>query len=130
MRNPRKTKNRSSADRRKSLSAFTCFSDRLLVRRFAERFLSQEWPGSRLPILFYDPRSLEMDSSRRACLHAKCVLIDHEQAFVSSANFTEAAQQRNIEVGVLIRSRSFTTRLVEHFEAMASAGLLKPVPGT
>jgi phosphatidylserine/phosphatidylglycerophosphate/cardiolipin synthase-like enzyme len=101
-----------------------------LVRRFAERFLSQEWPGSRLPILFYDPRSLEMDSSRRACLHAKCVLIDHEQAFVSSANFTEAAQQRNIEVGVLIRSRSFTTRLVEHFEAMASAGLLKPVPGT
>jgi len=80
--------------------------------------------------LFYDPRSLETDSSQRACLHAKCVVIDHEQAFVSSANFTEAAQQRNIEVGVLIRSRAFTTRLVEHFEALASAGLLKPVPGT
>ena len=87
-------------------------------------------PVLRLPRLFYDPRSLETDSSQRACLHAKCVLIDHEQAFVSSANFTEAAQQRNIEVGVLIRSRSFTTRLVEHFEALASAGLLKPVPGT
>lgn len=101
-----------------------------LLRRFAERFIGQEWPGLRLPKLFYDPRSLETDSSQHACLHAKCVLIDHEQAFVSSANFTEAAQQRNIEVGVLIRSRSFTTRLVEHFEALASAGLLKPVPGT
>lgn len=101
-----------------------------LVSRFAERFISHEWPGTRLPLLYYDPRSVEMDSSRRACLHAKCVLIDLEQAFVSSANFTEAAQQRNIEVGVLIRSRSFTTRLVEHFEALASAGLLKPMPGT
>jgi hypothetical protein len=29
-----------------------------LLRRFAERFVRQEWPGPRLPDLFYDPRSL------------------------------------------------------------------------
>jgi phosphatidylserine/phosphatidylglycerophosphate/cardiolipin synthase-like enzyme len=101
-----------------------------LVRRFAARFIGQEWPGSRVPRLFYDPRSLEPETTGRACLHAKCVLVDSEQTFISSANFTEAAQRRNIEVGVLLRSRAFTTRLVEHFETLASMGLLKSVPGT
>src|SRR5208337_3067234 len=34
---PRKTKNRSAAARRKSLSTFTCFSDRLLARQVQDR---------------------------------------------------------------------------------------------
>ena len=51
-----------------------------------------------------------------------------EQAFVSSANFTGAAQTKNIEVGVNLRHPSFARRLAEHFEALASAGLLKPIP--
>lgn len=103
-------------------------SDSELVRRFAERFAGQEWPGQRLPRLYYDPRSLERNSARRASLHAKCVIVDREQAFVSSANFTEAAQTRNIEVGVNLRHPAFARRLAEHFESLASAGLLKPIP--
>ena len=47
-----------------------------LVRRFAERFARHEWPGRRLPSLFYDPRSLEIEPARRASLHAKCVVVD------------------------------------------------------
>ncbi len=101
-----------------------------ILRRFLERFAAQEWPGTRRPRLYYDPRSLEDDPARRASLHAKCVVVDRELALVTSANFTEAAQQRNIEVGVLLRSRSFATRLVEHFETMTDVGLLRPVPGT
>ena len=53
----------------------------------------------------------------RASLHAKCVVVDKELAFVSSANFTEAAQTKNIEVGVTLRSAAFAKRLAEHFEA-------------
>ncbi len=30
-----------------------------LVRAFAERFVEQQWPGERIPKLYYDPRSLE-----------------------------------------------------------------------
>ena len=75
-----------------------------LLRRFAERFIRHEWPGPRLPDLFYDPRSLTEGETHRASLHAKCVVVDNQQVFVSSANFTEAAQQRNVEIGLLLQS--------------------------
>lgn len=72
-----------------------------IVKRFAERFKTREWPESRpLPKVFYDPRSLDLEANKRACLHAKCVVVDGEAVFVSSANFTEAAHQRNIELGL------------------------------
>ncbi len=64
----------------------------------------------------------------RASLHAKCIVVDRELAFVSSANFTEAAQLKNIEVGLLIRSRPLAAKLADHFEALAEAGHLKPLP--
>jgi phosphatidylserine/phosphatidylglycerophosphate/cardiolipin synthase-like enzyme len=99
-----------------------------LVREFAHTFKTAEWPGDRLPEVYYDPRSLEMDSSKRASMHAKCIVIDRKVAFVSSANFTEAAQVRNIEVGALIRSERFAVRLAEHFEELAARGLLRPIP--
>lgn len=99
-----------------------------LVRIFAERFARSEWPGQRLPEVYFDPRSLETDPVRRASLHAKCVVVDEEQAFVSSANFTGAAQTKNIEVGVLINSARFARRLIEHFEALTDLQMLRPVP--
>jgi phosphatidylserine/phosphatidylglycerophosphate/cardiolipin synthase-like enzyme len=99
-----------------------------IVRAFAQRFAEKEWPGRRLPKLYYDPRSLETDHATRASLHAKCVVVDKTKAFVTSANFTEAAQKRNIEVGVLIRSRRFAEQLAEHFEVLAAQGALLPVP--
>ena len=96
-----------------------------LLRRFAERFRNQEWPGAKMPELYYDPRSLNPESAKRSSLHAKCVVIDHWLAFVTSANFTEAAQTRNIEVGALIRSEQFAMRLAQHFDSLADAGMLK-----
>jgi phosphatidylserine/phosphatidylglycerophosphate/cardiolipin synthase-like enzyme len=104
--------------------------DSELIREFSHRFKTVEWPGKRLPEVYFDPRSLEMDSSKRASLHAKCIVIDLKTAFVSSANFTEAAQIRNIEAGVLLQSARFAMRLAEHFETLASAGMLVRLPGT
>jgi phosphatidylserine/phosphatidylglycerophosphate/cardiolipin synthase-like enzyme len=98
-----------------------------LVAAFARRFRENEWPGKRLPEVFYDPRSLSLDVEKRSSLHAKCVVVDRQVAFVSSANFTEAAQVRNIEAGVLIRSTRFASRLAHHFEALAAAGVLQPL---
>ena len=99
-----------------------------LVRRFAERFTEHQWPkGLPRPALFYDPRSLAMSADKRASLHAKCVIVDRREVFVSSANFTEAAHERNIEVGLLIHSRTLAERLVRHFEALLAEGVLKPV---
>jgi phosphatidylserine/phosphatidylglycerophosphate/cardiolipin synthase-like enzyme len=53
------------------------------------------------------------------------VVIDREVAFVYSANFTEAAQARNIEVGVLVRSSAFAGQLVDHFEVLAATKALR-----
>jgi hypothetical protein len=96
-----------------------------VLRRFAHRFQTQEWPGDRLPELYYDPRSLDPEAVKRSSLHAKCIVVDHRVAFVTSANFTEAAQARNIEVGALIHSEQFAARLAGHFETLADVGLLK-----
>jgi len=76
-----------------------------LVRRFAERFWGKDWPGSRRPEVFYDPRSLD-PSGPEGVLHAKALVVDDEIAFVTSANRTEAALERNIEMGVLVRDRT------------------------
>lgn len=78
-----------------------------LVRAFSRRFREEIWPGGRYPEVYYDPRSLGPSSTEaRACLHAKCIVIDSESAFITSANFTEAAQSRNLEAGVLLRDGS------------------------
>ena len=100
-----------------------------LVRRFAHDFRSKMWPAERpLPAVFYDPRSLSLDRNKRTALHAKCVVVDRQVAFVSSANFTEAAQERNIEVGLLSRSSAVATRVAAHFESLVAAGALLRVP--
>jgi phosphatidylserine/phosphatidylglycerophosphate/cardiolipin synthase-like enzyme len=97
----------------------TCTTtDAEIVSRFARNFRDQEWPGERLPTVYFDPRALDPDPKARAVLHAKCVVVDEEKAFISSANLTPAAQARNIEVGVLIRSTSFASQLAGHLRGL------------
>ena len=95
-----------------------------LLRRFAERFIRQEWPGPRLPDLFYDPRSLAEGEAHRASLHAKCVVVDGVRALIGSANLTEAAQLRNIEVGVVV-SGLIAAATERHFDALIADGYLR-----
>ena len=104
-------------------------SDAELLRRFADTFCKDHWPGRRFPEVFYDPRSLVVGGGPKASLHAKCIVVDDERAFVTSANLTEAAQERNIEAGVLILSPLFAKNLRNQFEVLVSKGLLKSVPG-
>jgi hypothetical protein len=93
-----------------------------IVRRFTYRFQTEEWPvGKRYPEVFYDPRGLSPDRSKRAALHAKCVVADQEHVFVSSANFTEAAQERNVEVGLLLHSTSIAEHLTRFFDTLCES---------
>src|SRR5262249_29206937 len=89
------------------------------------KFVDQDWPdGYPPPEIFFDPRSLSADRATRSSLHAKCVVVDRRTALVTSANFTKAAQERNIETGVVVRSPRFATRLADHFESLVTAGQL------
>ena len=98
-----------------------------LVRRFAERFWKRDWPGSSQPWVFYDPRSLEAGGAE-GVLHAKGVVADEEVAFITSANFTEAALDRNIEMGLLSRDRHLALTVVRHFQTLIDRKLLRPLP--
>jgi phosphatidylserine/phosphatidylglycerophosphate/cardiolipin synthase-like enzyme len=94
-----------------------------LVREFVHRFRASLWPTARpLPQVFYDRRSVTSDPGKTVALHAKCVVIDEFDLFVSSANFTEAAQQRNVEVGLHLRSPIVGGRVVKFFESLVASG--------
>jgi phosphatidylserine/phosphatidylglycerophosphate/cardiolipin synthase-like enzyme len=98
-----------------------------LVKRFAEEFVRYQWNGQRRPNVYYDPRSVDLDEMKRSVLHAKCIVVDREISFVTSANFTEAAQERNIEAGVLVKLPGFSQKLQDHFEALRVTGFLKDI---
>jgi phosphatidylserine/phosphatidylglycerophosphate/cardiolipin synthase-like enzyme len=98
-----------------------------LVRRFADRFWGTDWPGSSRPQVFYDPRSLDLEGPA-GVLHAKAVVADEESVFVTSANLTEAALDRNIEIGLLVRDRALAASVSSHFHALIDRGLLSPLP--
>jgi cardiolipin synthase len=98
-----------------------------LVRRFADRFWKTDWPGSSRPNVFYDPLALDPEGPGDV-LHAKAVVADDEAAFVTSANLTEAALDRNIELGVLIRDRALALSIGGYFRSLTDRDLLKPLP--
>ena len=98
-----------------------------LVRRFADRFWGKEWPGSARPAVYYDPRSLDSDGPG-GVLHAKAVVADDEAVFITSANLTEAALDRNIELGLLVRDRALALAVSGHFRALIEHGLLARLP--
>ena len=102
--------------------------DHAIVDRFARRFVDREWPGERRPRVFYDPRSLSTADRSGSALHAKCVAIDGQKALVTSANFTEAAQHRNIELGLLVECPLVVGQIEAHFRSLIDMGILLPVP--
>ena len=89
------------------------------IKGFLEEFRHRHWPkGKPIPEIWYDPLSLLPHGPQRAVAHAKCVVADNRYLFVSSANFTEAAQNRNLEAGVLLDSKMHATRMVQFLEGL------------
>ncbi|HUE85392.1 MAG TPA: DISARM system phospholipase D-like protein DrmC [Vicinamibacterales bacterium] len=99
-----------------------------LLREFADNFRTN-WPGSRTPEIYYEPRAVAANTNDRATWHAKCVLVDDEVALVTSANFTEWAQTRNVEAGVIVRDGQFTSQLRAQFDGLVQAKLVARLPG-
>jgi phosphatidylserine/phosphatidylglycerophosphate/cardiolipin synthase-like enzyme len=92
---------------------------------FVASFARRHWPPNvPLPAIHYDPETRRR-GAKRATLHAKCVVVDRRWAFVTSANFTEAAQERNIEAGVLLDHPRLAESLAGQFEALKARGRLK-----
>jgi phosphatidylserine/phosphatidylglycerophosphate/cardiolipin synthase-like enzyme len=86
-------------------------------------------PGAPIPEIYVDRRVLEEESFGengfpRISLHAKCVVVDDARALVTSANFTERGEKRNVEAGVLVRDVGFASGLAGQFRRLGSLGAM------
>lgn len=102
--------------------------DSEIVREFADRFTKKEWPGKRMPDVFFDPRALlQVGTEGRAVMHAKCVVVDETLVLVTSANLTDAAQTRNVEAGLTMGSATLARALTHAFELLINSDALTPL---
>lgn len=101
--------------------------DAAVLLKFKTDFQKKQWPASRLPEIYYDPRTLVLDGEVKSSMHAKCIIVDVEKTLVTSANFTQAAHHRNIEAGVVLHSKEYAISLKSQFFNLVEAGLLKKV---
>lgn len=94
-----------------------------------DRFFYRVWTfGAPRPAVYWDPRTAR-PGPPWASLHAKCVVVDEARALVTSANFTDRGQERNIEAGVLIEDRAFASELSAQWRALIAAGVLRRYTG-
>jgi len=99
-----------------------------LVMKYAHEFREKHWPWKPFPEAYFDPRALDADGKIRASLHAKVVVVDRRKILLTSANFTEAAHQKNIELGVLCSVPYLAERVCSYFEALRQTGQLRRLP--
>ncbi len=93
------------------------------LEEFGRIFREYHWPmGACLPEVYYDVRALEQVAANAAVLHAKCIVMDEEELFVTSANFTDAAHHRNVELGLLVRSVALAKQTVSFFDMLIRSG--------
>lgn len=114
-------KDRSRRSRLGPLRAATEQGGAVFAREVLGLFRELFWPHTdRALDLFYDPRTA--DHRAFASLHAKCVIVDHEHVLITSANFTGRAQERNIEVGVLLHDKAYAVALERQWNNLVDAG--------
>ncbi len=61
-------------------------------------------------------------------LHAKVAIVD-DFSLVSSANLTDDAFNRNLEVGLLVKNAEFLVTAKSYFDALIAAGTLSRLSG-
>jgi len=79
--------------------------------------------------LYTWPRQLRPDvgGGKSASLHAKCAVTDRKRLLVSSANLTEYALTKNMELGLLVEGGEVPSRVQAHLEALIQQDTLRPL---
>jgi len=80
-------------------------------------------PGA--AIYIWDPATRRPSgTTAAAAVHAKCAVADSKLAFITSANLTSAAMERNMELGLLIRHGDVPRRLRDHLGALITTKVI------
>jgi cardiolipin synthase A/B len=75
-----------------------------------------QWPAERRP---------RDEQCHAGLMHVKAAVADSRIAFLTSANLTEAALERNMELGVLIRGGGVPTAIDRLIDALVESGELR-----
>ena len=73
----------------------------------------------------YEWDKTTVDAAPSASVHAKCAVADGAVAFVTSANLSDAAMERNMELGVLVRGGHLPRMLDQHLTALVTTKQLR-----
>lgn len=60
-------------------------------------------------------------------VHAKCAVADEKTAFITSANLTTAALERNMELGILVKGGRLPAKLHEHLKALVNTKVIEKI---
>lgn len=60
-------------------------------------------------------------------VHAKCAVSDGRLAFITSANLSDAAMQRNMELGILVNGGRLPFDLHRHLEALVTTRIVEAI---
>ena len=71
----------------------------------------------------YKNRTLEGDD-QTGSLHAKFILQDTAKMFISSANLTESAMDRNIELGLIVEDQDVIGKFQDHLANLISENII------
>jgi phosphatidylserine/phosphatidylglycerophosphate/cardiolipin synthase-like enzyme len=99
------------------MSRQSLFGDRA-VAAFAKDFWSTKWPWPTRPRVYFDPRGVVEDPMGRALQHAKCIVADQERVFITSSNYTESGQLRNMELGLVVDDSRLAARIDAQFRSL------------
>jgi phosphatidylserine/phosphatidylglycerophosphate/cardiolipin synthase-like enzyme len=75
-----------------------------------------QWPPERRP---------RDEQGHAGLMHVKAAVADSQLVFLTSANLTEAALERNMELGVLIRGGSMPVAIDHLIDALVESGELQ-----
>lgn len=85
-----------------------------LGKEVAEKAEFYAWPADKRP---------QDGKGNRGALHAKCAVADRKALLVTSANLTEAAMGRNMELGLHVYGGEVAQRVWCHFATMIRDGV-------
>jgi phosphatidylserine/phosphatidylglycerophosphate/cardiolipin synthase-like enzyme len=69
----------------------------------------------------------KVPASTMGSVHAKCAVSDGKLAFITSANLSTAAMERNMELGVLVRGGHLPSELHRHLEALVNTEIVERI---
>ena len=100
-------------------------SEGQLTRDAVEAF--RNVPAARTHLYYWPLQKRERNQAGRpGKLHMKCAIVD-DVVLIGSANLTDDAFNRNMELGVLVREQATVSIIAAHFEELIRRGILAKV---